>query len=106
MRGAEGVVHVEVQVAGELARERRVVRGLARVEARVLEQPDARVGLELAQPLRHRRHAKRRILALRPAEVRAEHDLRGAALEQQPERGERGPDARVVRDPRRPRAGR
>ena len=100
VRRAERVVHVDVQVVGELAREGRIVRRLARVEARVLEQPYARVGLELAQPFGNRRDAKRRILALRPAEVRAEHDLRGAALEQQPDRGERRPDARVVGDPR------
>ena len=42
--------------------------------------------------------AERRILALRPAEVRADADRRGAALEQQLERRQRRADARVVGD--------
>ena len=40
MRGAERVVHVEVAAVRELSRERLVVRGLTRVEARVLQHDD------------------------------------------------------------------
>ena len=46
---------------GELARERRVVLRLARVEARVLEHGDALVREELPQPRRDRRDRERRI---------------------------------------------
>ena len=43
VRGPEGVVYVEVQPRRELAREHRIVLGLTRVEARVLEHADAPV---------------------------------------------------------------
>ena len=43
MRGAEGVVDVDVAEGREPARERRIVRLLARLEAHVLEHPDVAV---------------------------------------------------------------
>ena len=73
VRRAERVVDVEVAAVRELAREGRVVRRLARVEARVLEHLDAlvrraaRAGARATGAI-----AERRVLALRPAEVRAD----------------------------------
>ena len=69
-----------------------------RVEARVLEQADALVGQELAQPLLDRLQGERGVGPLGAAEMRHEHDLAGAAVEQEPDRRQRGPDARVVGD--------
>ena len=60
---------------------------------------NALVREELAQPRGDRRHRERRVRALRPAEVRADGDLGGAALEEELERRQRGADARVVGDP-------
>ena len=98
MRGAEGVVHVQVEAVGELARELRVVARLAGVEARVLEHPDPLVRQKLAQPGLDRLHRERGVFALRPAEVRADDDLGGAAFQQELERRQRGADPGVVGD--------
>ena len=96
---AERVVDVEVGLRRELLRELRVVRGLARVEARVLEYAHAAVRAEqLAQPFLDGRHRERRIGPLRPPEVRADDHLGRVALEQQPERRQRRADPRVVGD--------
>ncbi len=75
VRGPEGVVHVEVAVRGQLARELGVVLRLAGVEASVLENPDPLVGQELPKSLVGGLEREGRILALRPAEVGAEHEL-------------------------------
>ncbi len=75
MRRAEGVVHVQVAVVGELAREALVVLRLARVEARVLEHAQPLVGQELAEPSFDGAHRVRGVLPLRPAQVRADDDL-------------------------------
>ena len=102
MGGAERVVDVDVGELGEAAGERGVVRLLARVEPQVLEQDDV-AGLgdgrldvgaitsssavtgaleELAEALgRPGRAGARRRPALRPAEVRRDHEAR-AALEE------------------------
>ena len=118
--GAEGVVDVEVGQPGQSLGERRVVLGLPRLEADVLEQqhvagpsPSAIVSTsspttagaclhlgaeQLGQPLADRPHRERRVdLALGPAEVRDE-DQGGAALAQQLDRRQRRPDPRVVGD--------
>ena len=99
MRRAEGVVHVQVAVVGELAREALVVLRLPRVEARVLEHAQALVGQELAQPRFDGAHRVRGVLPLRAAQVRADDDLCRVALEQQLKRRQRGADPRVVGDP-------
>ena len=100
MGGAERVVDVEVAAVGELAGVALVVLRLARVEARVLEHVDPVVREQLAQARRDRRHRVLRpvLLGLRAAEVRADADLRRAALEQQLQRRQRRADARVVGD--------
>ena len=119
VRGAKGVVHVDVETLRELARERRIVFLLLRVEADVLEEDDParrqrahrllhfrpdRIGKErdgapeqLAEPLRDGRQRKLRIASGRPAEMRNETDRR-AAFEQHADRGQRGADAGVVGD--------
>ncbi len=97
VRRAERVVDEQVEVVGELPREPGVVRRLARVEACVLEHANPLVWQVLVQPSFHRLHRERGVLPLRPAEVRADDDLRGVAFEQEFERGQRGPDPRVVR---------
>ena len=100
MRRAERVVDVEVAAVGELAREALVVRRLARVEARVLEHGTRSSGRSSRSRAATGRHRVLRavLLGLRPAEVRADADLRRAALEQELERRQRGADARVVGD--------
>ena len=98
MRGAERVVHVEVHALGEGAGRLRVVRGLPREEARVLEDAHPLVRDELGQPLGDGRDRERRVGAFRAPEVRAHRDLGRVALEQQLERRERCADSRVVRD--------
>ena len=100
MRRAERVVDVEVAAVGELAGEALVVLRLARVEARVLEHRHAVVAEELGDALAHRRHRVLGavLLGLRPAEVRADAHLARAAVEQQPQRRQRGLDAGVVGD--------
>ena len=98
MGGAEGVVHVEVEAVGELAREARVVARLAGVEARVLEHADPLVRQKLAEPGLDGLHRERGVFALRPPEVRADDDLGGAALQQELERRQRGANPRVVGD--------
>ena len=62
MRGAERVVDVEVASVGQLARELRVVLRLARMEARVLENGDARIVHERAQMLFDRLQREGRVL--------------------------------------------
>ena len=100
VRRAERVVDVEVAAVGELACVRLVVRGLTRVEARVLEHVHAIVADELAA-------ARRATGAIaycsswpfgRPR-CEQTRTSRRAALEQQPNRRQRRADARVVGDP-------
>src|SRR6266536_6429792 len=98
MGRAEGVVHVEVAPRGQLAREALVVLRLSRVEASVLEYPDALVGQELTQPRLDWLHRECGVLSLGPTEVRADDDLGGAALEQQFQCRQGGTDPRVVGD--------
>src|SRR5258708_20565104 len=99
MRGAERIVDEEVAAGGELARERLVVLGLARVEARVLEHAQALVGQELAQAALDRLQRILRVGALRTAEMRADANLCGGAVEQQAQRPQRRSNAHVVADP-------
>ena len=81
MGGAEGLVDVGVEPLDEPLHERGVVRLLARVEAQVLHEPDARA--QRLQPLPHRVHLPAGVgCAGRPAEMRAGHHL--GALVQQP----------------------
>ena len=92
----EGVVHVQVEALDQLVDEGGVVGLLARVEAEVLEQLDAR--RQLGQPLPHRRHRVALVgLALGPAEVGAGHDGRPVLL-QPLDRGQGGPNPQVVVD--------
>jgi hypothetical protein len=98
VRGAERVVDVQVGAARELAGVALVVLRLAGLEAGVLEHPQPRVGQQLAQPLLDRAQRELRVRALRAPEVRAHGHLRRAALEQELERRDRRPDARVVGD--------
>ena len=118
--GPEGVVHVGVAERGQLAREDRVVVGLSPFPPGVLEHEhgaglepvdasahlradylrrlvDVRVD-QLGQPRGHRRERGLRIASLRSAEMRAEHQP-DALLQQQLDRRQGGPDARVVRHP-------
>ncbi len=118
VRGAEGVVDVQVAELGERASEALVVRLLSSEEARVLEKKDlARLELrrglhrlvgvgafhELDARLRERLEVPRdgleRVLGLglpfRPAEVGEKHHAR-AVIEQIVDGGKRGADARVI----------
>ena len=99
VRRAERVVHEQVPAGGEATRRLRVVRRLARIEARVLEYFDAIVRQKLADTCRHGRHGERGIGALRPAEVRADRHVSCASLEQVSKRRQRRADPRVVGDP-------
>ena len=93
---AEGVVHVEVEPVDQAVDEGGIVGLLARVEAEVLQQLDAR--RQLGQPLPDRRHRVLLVgLALGPAEVGAGDDGR-AVLLQPLDRGQGGPDPQVVVD--------
>ena len=82
MSGAEGVVDEEVAALRELAGDLGVVLRLAGMEAGVLQHLDPLVREERAQVLSHRLDPERRVLALRPAEVRTDTDLGRATLEQ------------------------
>ena len=94
MRRAEGLVDVGVVPLDQSLYERRVVRLLARVEAQVLGQRDARA--QRTQPLAHRVHLPARVRrARRAAEVRRRRDL-GALVEKAAQRRQRGVDAEVV----------
>ena len=98
MGRAKRVVHVEVGPLGELAREGRIVFGLAGMEARVLEHGDALIVHECAQVRLDRLQRERRVLALRPAQVRTEPQLLRATVEDESDRRQRGADPRVVRN--------
>ena len=98
MRRTEGVVHVEVGLAGELAGEFPIVARLLRVEAGVLEHANPLVREPLAQRVPHRSHRERHVRPFGPAEVRADDHLGRVALEEQLEGRQRGPDPRVVGD--------
>ena len=117
VRRSEGVVHIGLGERRQLARQVGIVPRLAAFPARVLEhehgpgdQPiDAAAHLgpddlgrlmhrpadQLAQTLRDRRQRGLGVAPPGTIEVRAE-DLAGAALAQELDRRERGPDARVV----------
>ena len=120
MRGAEGVVDVDVGERRELLREAGVVllflgmkpeileehdairacavdRGRGRRPDRILREFDG-TAEQLRQPFRDRPQRKFRVrLPLRPAEMRTQNH-RGAAIERVPDRGDRGSDTGVVRD--------
>jgi hypothetical protein len=83
---AESIVHEEVVALCQATRGVRVVRRLARVEARVLENLDPIVGQQLSEPHCHRSHREGGVLALGTAEMRAHRDVLGTALEQELER--------------------
>ena len=105
VRRTERVVDVDVR-RGQLLRELGVVRGLARIEARVLEHADALVRRAARQPRRDGRDRERGIRPLRPAEVRADDHLaprraRAAAAASAAPHG-----SACRRRPGRPRAGR
>src|SRR5205085_9870055 len=68
------------------------------VEARVFEHRHARVVERGADGLPHRLDRIRRVRPSRPAEVRANRDGAGAAVEEPPQRRQRGTNARVVGD--------
>ena len=92
--GAEGLVDVGVEALDEPLHEGGVVRLLARVEAQVLHEPDARA--QHLQPLPHRVHLPARVGgAGRPAEVRARHHV-GTLVEQPAQRRQGGGDPEVV----------
>ena len=120
VRRTECVVHVEVAERRELLGEGGVVLLLLLVEARVLQEKHVAVRElaaelldlladavgrhlhgapeELPQPLGRGREAELGLLlALRPAEVAHEDDLR-AGVHEMPYRRQRGPDSRVVLD--------
>src|SRR5207248_803844 len=88
----------EVVRVGELAREPGIVLRLARVEAGVLEDGQPVVGDRRTERLTHGLDREGWIRALRPAEMRADGDGVGIAVEQPPQRRQRGTDARVVGD--------
>ena len=105
VHGAECVLDEQVVAGGELARKALVVLRLPRMEARVLEQVHARARLleadvvaeRVGQPLGDRTQRQLRVgPLLRAAEVGADVDPRGVALEQQLDRRQRGPDPRLV----------
>ena len=120
MRGAEGVVDVDVGQRGQAGGELGVVLRLPRLVADVLEQqhvartrarrarsstssPDHRRrqlhrrAEQLGEPLGDRPQRQLRLAVLRPAEVRDEHQ-RGPALAQLLDRRQRGADPGVVGD--------
>ena len=111
MRGAERVVHVDVGERGVAARQLRVVLGLSRLVADVLEHHEVAVGHvverrrqrhlcaeQLAEALRRRAQRQPRLAILRPPEMGREQQPR-AARAQPLDRRQRRADARVVRDP-------
>jgi len=81
MGRAERVVHVEIHALGQPRGRRVLVLRLAGVEARVLQHAHALVRHERVESLRDGRDRECRIGALRPAEMRADRDLSGAAVE-------------------------
>ena len=93
---AEGVVHVEVCVAGELPRESGIVRHFPGLEAGVFEETDPLVVQERPELRLDRLQRVRGVRTFRPAEMRAENDFRSTLLEQVQDRRESSPDARVV----------
>jgi hypothetical protein len=91
VRGPEGVVDVGVVALDQAGDEGGIVCPLARVEAQVFQQLDARGQLGQAGP--HRFHGEPRVgLALGPAEVAAGGDLGAGTLEPF-DGGQGGPDA-------------
>ncbi len=117
--GPEGVVDIEIGEAGEGLRQLRIVLGLARLEAGVLEQQDLpgpetrgkrldvladdRRGQgdlgpdQFTESLGDRSQRERRVTILRPAQMRGEDD-RCAALAQQLDRRQGAADPGVVGD--------
>ena len=119
VRGAEGVVDVDVGERRVALGELGVVLRLARLEADVLEHHDVAVGHvvevgrpsatsvaeQLAQALGDRPQRELGLAVLRPAEVRRRARSRAPRSRSSSMRRQRGADARVVGDPRRPRSG-
>ena len=118
VRGAEGVVDVEVGERAEALGQLRVVLRLARLEADVLEHHDVAVGHvvevrreldvdaeQARQVVGDRLQRELRLAVLGPAEVRDEQELR-APLAQLLDRRQRAADAGVVGDRAVRRAGR
>ena len=108
MRGAEGVVDVGVGQRGVARGQLRVVLGLARLEADVLEHHDVPVGNgveiagerdvgaeQLGQPRRDGREAEVQVAPLRPPEVGGQQEPRATAAQLLQGR-QRGADPRVV----------
>ena len=111
VRGAERVVHVDVGQRGVALRQLGVVLGLPRLVADVLEHHELGVGdvvevggehdvgaEQLAEVLGDGLQRQLGLAVLRPAEVRREHDARGAALAQRRDGRQRRADPRVVGD--------
>src|SRR5690606_29912173 len=96
VRRAERVVHVQVVALAQRVDEGRVVAGLARVEAQVLEQ--LHPGCQLCQALPDRLDRVGRVRrTLGSAEVRAGGHA-GAALPEPLQRGQCSTNAQVVGD--------
>ena len=84
------------QAFREVACRLRVVLRLAGQEARVLEHPQAWIGCELGEAGRDGRDRILRVGPLRPAEVRADRDLGGVSVEEEPDGRDGRPDPGVV----------
>ena len=82
MHGAEGILDEEVVGVGELLCKCRIVFGLARVEAGVLEDSQPVVRQQGPQAFFDRLERELRVLPFWPAEVRADCHLLRPALEQ------------------------
>ncbi len=96
VRGAEGVVDIDILAGDQLLDELRVACLLAGIEPQVLEQLDG--GCQLRKP---RSHGSHRVALVRPSlrapEMAARGDV-GALLREPFDRRERGSDAVVVDD--------
>jgi hypothetical protein len=94
MRSAEGIVHVQVYSRHKLIDESRIVRLLARIEAKVLHQLNTRG--EAGQDLSNWPHRILRFwLSLRSSEVARAHDL-GTPRGEIFDRWQRCADSKVI----------
>lgn len=114
MSRAERIIDVRVRQICEPPRERDVVGLLPRIEAQILEEHDGCVGHLRGSCLGNDRHRFSELIfhmpgdgdepkildlrATRTPEVRADDEARAASA-QFPERGNRGPDPRIVGNP-------